>query len=519
MGKDIKTYEYEITTDSKFQNERLGITPELERQLESLALRCQDPKDKSILDKLSRLIEQYPKVPMLKNFLSVAYEVKGNRKKSLEIHQWLLDEHPDYLFARLNQANICIEKGELDKVPGLLGEELEIKQLYPERDVFHLSEVTSYLKNAIRYLTAIGNLEQAEKKLKMLQEIAPEHHDTEQAEFYLMRLRLQEADKRWEKEEAQRIRPKIVPSKLKTDKKDAPLFLHPEINQLYRYGLGIPPAILKDILDLPRPTLVADLERMIQDAVDRYDYFTRLPYQEKTHSFLLHAFFLLKELKAVESLPNLLALLSLDDKFLDFWLADHKTENIWQCHYQLGFYQPGLLKTFLLKPGIDAYSKSGVSEAFCQMVLHHPEKREEISAIYSEVFTRFSEASTEENLIDSEFLALAIGDTIDCGMKELLPIIRTLYEKGYVSEGINGDYKTVEKEFGKPFNDQYKRKLYTIFELYDHVLNSWSGYNEPDMDDFNSPPLAQAPVRVEKIGRNDDCPCGSGKKYKRCCGK
>jgi preprotein translocase subunit SecA len=24
---------------------------------------------------------------------------------------------------------------------------------------------------------------------------------------------------------------------------------------------------------------------------------------------------------------------------------------------------------------------------------------------------------------------------------------------------------------------------------------------------------------VKKIGRNDPCPCGSGKKYKKCCGK
>jgi len=23
----------------------------------------------------------------------------------------------------------------------------------------------------------------------------------------------------------------------------------------------------------------------------------------------------------------------------------------------------------------------------------------------------------------------------------------------------------------------------------------------------------------KKIGRNDPCPCGSGKKYKKCCGK
>lgn len=26
-------------------------------------------------------------------------------------------------------------------------------------------------------------------------------------------------------------------------------------------------------------------------------------------------------------------------------------------------------------------------------------------------------------------------------------------------------------------------------------------------------------VKGKKIGRNDPCPCGSGKKYKKCCGK
>lgn len=28
----------------------------------------------------------------------------------------------------------------------------------------------------------------------------------------------------------------------------------------------------------------------------------------------------------------------------------------------------------------------------------------------------------------------------------------------------------------------------------------------------------QTPVRVDRIGRNDPCPCGSGRKYKKCCG-
>ena len=29
----------------------------------------------------------------------------------------------------------------------------------------------------------------------------------------------------------------------------------------------------------------------------------------------------------------------------------------------------------------------------------------------------------------------------------------------------------------------------------------------------------QQPKKVKKIGRNNPCPCGSGKKYKQCCGK
>ena len=31
--------------------------------------------------------------------------------------------------------------------------------------------------------------------------------------------------------------------------------------------------------------------------------------------------------------------------------------------------------------------------------------------------------------------------------------------------------------------------------------------------------VKKMPVRKVKVGRNDPCPCGSGKKYKKCCGK
>ncbi len=37
-------------------------------------------------------------------------------------------------------------------------------------------------------------------------------------------------------------------------------------------------------------------------------------------------------------------------------------------------------------------------------------------------------------------------------------------------------------------------------------------------EDFEEPPPIPRPVVNEsKVGRNDPCPCGSGKKYKKCC--
>ncbi|MEM7079356.1 MAG: SEC-C metal-binding domain-containing protein [Pseudomonadota bacterium] len=33
------------------------------------------------------------------------------------------------------------------------------------------------------------------------------------------------------------------------------------------------------------------------------------------------------------------------------------------------------------------------------------------------------------------------------------------------------------------------------------------------------PPSTPFVRQVEKVGRNDPCPCDSGRKYKKCCGK
>ncbi len=55
--------------------------------------------------------------------------------------------------------------------------------------------------------------------------------------------------------------------------------------------------------------------------------------------------------------------------------------------------------------------------------------------------------------------------------------------------------------------------------LFSRALNSYAEIGltvREAVRDMNS--AAQEPVRSTKIGRNQPCPCGSGKKYKKCCG-
>jgi len=57
---------------------------------------------------------------------------------------------------------------------------------------------------------------------------------------------------------------------------------------------------------------------------------------------------------------------------------------------------------------------------------------------------------------------------------------------------------------------------------FQHADAAPMNFGEGGGDDVpDAPALAQMPMQRDepKIGRNDPCPCGSGKKYKQCHGK
>lgn len=61
---------------------------------------------------------------------------------------------------------------------------------------------------------------------------------------------------------------------------------------------------------------------------------------------------------------------------------------------------------------------------------------------------------------------------------------------------------------------------------YETENEAWNFFGTPQLQQFNDrvtqfvppPSLPTSPARTAKVGRNDPCPCGSGKKFKRCHG-
>ena len=124
-------------------------------------------------------------------------------------------------------------------------------------------------------------------------------------------------------------------------------------------------------------------------------------------------------------------------------------------------------------------------------------------------------ASPKDNIIDSDFFGLAVWDALEIREPSLLPDMKELFGLGYVCTGICGEYDDIERDIKTPVSVHEKKELLNIFDRYNQVIKTWAGYKEEeeDMTDENEEPY-HAPF---KIGRNDPCPCGSGKKFKICC--
>jgi hypothetical protein len=526
----LEVYGYKISSSPEVINRIYGITPQIQAKITEMSeqvLRGKNSAHKSLND----LIKIYPQVPQFKNLLSVLCDRLGKTQMALEINREILEKHPDYLYGKLNRANEYIHNKQFEKVPEILGKEMELKMLYPQRDEFHVGEVVSFCQTTLQYFVGIKHADEAQMRYDIIEKLNASFSlemDLFELEKPILALNLEVGCQHYLKQREKAKVVKVIPKKVLNPTRKEPVFKNEIIKQLYRNDLRIDQKIILQILLLPRESLMADLQTIIYDSIARFDYYyDETEWSPQTHEFLNHAILLLVELKHEDSLELLFDVLRQDQNYLDYWFSDSLTEDFWKYVYVLGFDRLDMLKSFVFEPNRYSYSRSIMSEVVVQIALHYPNRRKELMEWYKQVIEEILDRKNDEAIIDTDWIAFVVYDLIRLNATELIPLIKELFAHQLVSEDINGTLEDCLKGIIVDSKYDYKMEIpATISDWYKNILTTWHYYEEKVEDkrktsndnDKELGKMLPFPEQMPKVGRNDPCPCGSGKKFKKCCG-
>jgi hypothetical protein len=290
---------------------------------------------------------------------------------------------------------------------------------------------------------------------------------------------------------------------------------------------------------LPQPALIAASERRAEmlplflAEIDRYLAGDAAERSKPTP--LLFIFHLLGEWRETSAYRPLARLLRCPDDHLDAALGDATTENAHRVMAAVFDGDPQPLYDIILDPEADQFVRSRMCETLAMLVVLGRLDRDEVAR-----FLRDCWANLQPR--DACFVWEGWQEVIAVlGLVELRDVVKEAFERGIVHPSWtafhyfesdlehaiqnptepwprnNGEYtlfgNTAEElAHWHCFSDEYKqdreRARREIFERSVSRTAAYAGYL-----------AAMAPVRnlLRDVGRNDPCPCGSGKKFKKCC--
>jgi tetratricopeptide (TPR) repeat protein len=182
----IAVVSYEITWEPLTELPENKLPPEVAAQIDRLYHHLQSHPRDAIVE-LNRLIERYPDCPKLFNYLGAAYRSVGNIERAEQIARDSYERFPNYLFAKLAYADLCVCRGDLDEIPVIFNGKYDLSLLFPKRKRFHFTEAVGFMGVMGYYFLRKGDVEQAKTYHKILKELAPDEPHTKRLD-QLMRM-------------------------------------------------------------------------------------------------------------------------------------------------------------------------------------------------------------------------------------------------------------------------------------------------------------------------------------------
>lgn len=251
-----------------------------------------------------------------------------------------------------------------------------------------------------------------------------------------------------------------------------------------------------------------------------------------------YALFLLAQFRETRGYPYAVAIARYP--LVNDLLGDTVTESLGPILASLSGGDPTPIQSLAEDEQADDYARGAGIEALGAMSRHglwpEPELASYLTGLYTVGLKR------EPSHVWDALIAVSA----DLAMREHLDLIREAFEEGLANPGFDS-FKHVSGMIRSGGGDAHDMRAYRLIDNTVSEIGLWYCFDEPfkdkhgDGDDEKLPtpiiPSAFTPAPVEfsptawrpdretfrrtepKIGRNDPCSCGSGKKYKKCCGQ
>jgi hypothetical protein len=284
------------------------------------------------------------------------------------------------------------------------------------------------------------------------------------------------------------------------DKAEVPLSIKEIIDDLSYFDNSYPLNAMKEAVR-QKEKIILEFLKCLQDVLVNYDSI------DDAYCLHLPATYLLAEFRVKEAFPLLIAIFSLPDYILDFLYDYTLTEDI---HNVIASTYDGnfqLLASLIENKTANEFFRASAIEALQTLYQEGVLSRNEIVNYVGSLFDSRLDKS-EQNYVWAGLVHLCM----DLELKEFFYHCQSAYDAELVDNRIF-NREDIENGIlhGIRLIDNAPRCHYITNVVED--MSTWECFQEAETGFLNT-----VLVKTKnKIGRNDLCHCGSGKKYKKCC--
>lgn len=238
---------------------------------------------------------------------------------------------------------------------------------------------------------------------------------------------------------------------------------------------------------------------------------------DQNYQLHFYALYLLGEFQDRDSFSKIMKLVSLPGDTADYLIGDCITADLKDILYNTYDGDIEILKRSIQDSGIDEYVRSAMLDVMGQLYLD--------GILEESDWKNFLKQNVHDGR-EYDYVYDSIGYVIcQCHFFDMLSEIRYMLEHDLIDEFSVGKYDSYVDlmfEYREDESRFCKESLSAADTLRHWAMFSESEDNASNEKEYNKKISMMEkewdkPAKKKKIGRNDPCPCGSGKKYKYCC--